>query len=161
MRSGKNSLVAVTLIVLCLVLLFASCSRWRKGGTPGPASKDVQSASLEGQKWYLAELNGKEVKMPGGTGQPFIVLNAAKKEAGGFNGCNSFSGRYELKGSLLVFRSMGSTKMACQGPEGQIEMGFMETLRLTRTFEIAGGSLTLSDERKPLARFTMEGKGQK
>jgi len=158
MRSRKELLVTAILIVLCLAVLFTSCSRSRQGRPQGPAN-DV--ARLEGQKWYLAELNGKTVKMPKDTGRPFIVLDAAKKQAGGSNGCNNFFGGYELKGSLLVFRNMGSTKMACQGPEGQIETGFMEALRLTRTWDIAGNALTLSDERKPLARFTREGKGQK
>lgn len=158
MRSRKASLAALVIFILCLGLVFTSCSRWRKGSSTGPASV---SPRLEGQKWYLSELKDKTVEMPAGISRPFVVLNAAKKEAGGFNGCNSFSGAYVLKGSLLVFRGMGSTKMACHGPEGRIEMEFMDALNKTRTFGIAGSVLTLSSEKEPLARFTVEDKKRK
>lgn len=164
MRSRKASLAAVIVIVLCLGLIFTSCSRWRKGAKPAPAGEStVSAARLEGQKWYLVELDGKAVEMPKNASRPFIVLNASKKEASGLNGCNNFSGGYVLKGSLLVFRGMTSTKMACHGPEGLsfIEIGFMDMLQKTRTYGIAGNTLTFSDERQPLARFTVEEKGRK
>ncbi len=158
MRSRKASLAAVIVFILCLGLVFTSCSRWRKGSSPAPAGV---SPSLEGQKWYLSELKDKKVVMPTGVNRPFVILNASKKEASGFNGCNSFSGGYVLKGSLLVFRGMGSTKMACHGPEGRIEMELMDVFNKTRTFGIAGSVLTLSSEREPLARFTVEEKRRK
>lgn len=145
-------------LLFFLVFILASCAATGPGRTPRGAPAGV---ALEGQKWYLTELAGRAVEVPPGSHRPFLVLNADKKSVGGNNGCNIFFGDYKLSGRQISFSGMGSTKMACYGPEGRTEMGFMEALRKAGSWEIRDGALFLGNGSRSLARFVREETGRK
>jgi heat shock protein HslJ len=113
---------------------------------------------IEGPEWQLVEVSGATVSPLAGERQPFIRLDATKKQAAGFSGCNNFLGSYELDGPSLNFGPVGSTRMFCEGASGEVEMRFMEALEQTRTWKLRKGVLLLLKDDKVLALFTLKRK---
>lgn len=119
-------------IVLCCLAVAAlfSCK---------PAEKP---APLEGTKWVLENMNGREIKLKEPTSEVFMTLQDG--QTNGKAGCNRFFGGYTLPGdNQLDFGAMGATKMAC--PDMDIEMFFFTMLDSTRTYAIEGSKLSLKD----------------
>jgi heat shock protein HslJ len=59
-----------------------------------------------------------------------LVLSTDKgqRHASGFSGCNRYMGSYGLKDGKLSFGTLGSTRMACATPGGQIEGPYLNAL---------------------------------
>ena len=65
----------------------------------------------------------------------------------GNDGCNSFSGSYQLDGSKLTFGPLAGTKKACGGPAGEVSDKVTAGLARVRAYELAGETLRLKDAR--------------
>jgi len=119
----------VPLLLLGLSLV-ASCSR------------DAGANPLAGTHWTLAELGGMEA-VPEAT----VTLSfAADRTLSGFNGCNNFSGSYDIAGTALRFPSeFAATLMACPEPAMAQADAFMQALKRTATFEVGDAKLRLLD----------------
>jgi heat shock protein HslJ len=63
----------------------------------------------------------------------------------GNDGCNAFSGSYELHGSKLTFGAMAGTQMACNGAPGDVSRKVTAALPRVRSYELAAGTLRLKD----------------
>ena len=73
---------------------------------------------------------------------------------GGFAGCNSITGEYELEeGNRIRFKNMGITMMMC--PDLDLnESEYMEVFELTDNYTIHNDTLSLNVARRaPLAVF--------
>ena len=147
--------VAVLGLAVLSVFLLISCIKRE------PAASGAVLIGIEGPKWPLVEVSGEPVSPKPGERWPFIIFDAANKRASGFGGCNNFFGSYELDGSSLKFGPVGSTRIFCEGPVGEVEMRFMESLGQTGRWEIRGSTLLHLDGTKVLARFTKVHEGQK
>jgi heat shock protein HslJ len=118
------------------------------------------SGGPEDVEWLLVEVGGAPVSPLPGTRQPFILLDKAQKKASGFAGCNTFFVGYTLDGASLKFGPVGSTRMACPGPEAGLEAEFFKALDKVRGWKIKEGELLLQDGSEVLARFSQKrGKG--
>ncbi|MEW5929068.1 MAG: META domain-containing protein [Gemmatimonadota bacterium] len=138
-------IVRPLLAVLALVAL-AACNS--AGGAaaegPGPA------ASVAGREWRLVELNGRPAGS--GAGGRAATLRLDGERAGGFAGCNTFGGGYQMGESSLTFATLAATRMACeQGME--LEREYLATLEATRSWRMTPQGLELLGERGVLARF--------
>jgi heat shock protein HslJ len=60
--------------------------------------------------------------------------------------CNSWGGDIAITGSTVVVGSLYSTKMACDKPDGimDVEMRFLDDLSLVTSIELVDGTLHLS-----------------
>ena len=107
-------------------------------------------SNLTGVRWQLIEINGQPVSKK----DIYIQFNADVNTVNGFDGCNLFSGGYELKdGNRLSFQKMIATMRACpdMGTEGQ----FRELLQKVNNYAIKDNVLSLHQAKMaPLLKFT-------
>lgn len=136
----------------------------------GPSSKNIPALAQTGSSapvstisnrdqsvtethWNLVELEGSAVSAKTPESQPYIYLQAEGDKLSGSGGCNRLFGSYDLSGSSLQFHSVASTRMACPGMSMDDESGLLEALKLTTSFRIVDGVLTLRVDDRVLARF--------
>jgi len=108
---------------------------------------------LEGTDWKVTELGGAPVAAAPGARQASLVLTAEGRKVAGSTGCNRMAGTYELEKDALRFKPMALTMMACLEPLMKQEQAFVEALKATSSYRIAGETLELRDGEKVLARF--------
>lgn len=114
--------------------------------------KNFCDSSLEDTKWVLVELKGQPI---GPSSAPYVIFDSEKAMVSGKDGCNNFSGAYELKeGWRIDIREdkAMSTTMACDNME--IAILFIKVLGMSDNYAVKDGVLSLSKARMaPLAKF--------
>ncbi|MFJ9767935.1 META domain-containing protein [Streptomyces erythrochromogenes] len=118
--------------------------------TPAPATPD---ASLTAVEWTVQSLiSGTTVSsLPAGaTGSARFTVDADLSVSGTL-GCNRFSAQVTRDGDRLTFGPLTTTRMACDGPAGEVEA------KLTDLF--ASGPLTSRIEGRRLTLTAADGKG--
>lgn len=119
---------------------------------PRETCGSMTPVALENVYWALLELNGKPIVTSYATA-PFLELNAAKRSAYGFGGCNRFFGSYEIgKNQMLTFGAIGATRMACPDNANQ-EQELFTVLGKTTRYDIEGSKLMLYAGDDVVARF--------
>ncbi|HLO58941.1 MAG TPA: META domain-containing protein [Bacteroidales bacterium] len=93
--------------------------------------------------WIPVELNGKKMIIDT-TAQrmPHLIFKILTNSVTGNGGCNSFSGRYELKANSIRISRLISTKMACE--RIQFESIFMMALGDCDNFKVRNDTLLLN-----------------
>ena len=157
-----NKLIRLSLCgALALALTLSGCKKGKDSQTANGANPEpnpsgvmtVEGMTLENVYWALLELNGKPIVVTSDAKAPYLELNAAKKSAYGFGGCNRFFGSYDVgKHQALTFGAIGATRMAC--PESMNEEQELFTvLGQTTRYEIHGSKLLLYAGQNVVARF--------
>ena len=117
------------------VLLISACA---PPVLDSPARGD---ADLANTNWTLATLNGSQ-PVPDTT----ITINFDNEgRVSGSDGCNNYSGTYEVDGSTIAFGQMASTMMACPDSSMEQANAYLGALSETATFAVKKDELTLSD----------------
>ena len=109
----------------------------------------VSPRSLGGAPWLLEDLAGRGVIDNARTTLQFM----ADGKVGGSGGCNHYSGKVTLKGTLITFTPMASTMMACAHALMDQETRFFDALTKAETvsFDKTGALLIgVKGEAKPL-----------
>lgn len=97
--------------------------------------------TLQGTRWELVELPGKDFPVDPEAKRPYLVFEKGAK-VGGFAGCNQFGGKCAEKGDQqLKISQLVATKMAC--PELGLENAFMTSLEQVDRYKILGATLYL------------------
>ena len=106
------------------------------------------ATGLTDQHWLLESLGG-EPAPPGMEGKPvYLEFDAKEQRAGGFSGCNRYSGSYSLEGGTagpggsLAFGMMMGTLMACESI-GDLEQRYLGMLGSVTGYRLAGDRLDL------------------
>ncbi len=121
--------------------------------SPRETCGSMTPVALENVSWALLELNGKPIVVTSDARTPYLELNAAKKSAYGFGGCNRFFGSYEVgKDQALTFGAIGATRMACRDGMNQ-EQELFTVLGRTTQYRIDGSKLLLYAADDVVARF--------
>jgi len=117
---------------------------------PGPGLTD--------QHWLLESLGG-EPAPPGTDGKPvYLEFDTAAQHAGGFSGCNRYSGSYSLEGKAagpgapLSFGMMMGTLMACESI-GDLEQRYLGMLGSVTGYRLEGDRLDLLAGSEVVASF--------
>jgi heat shock protein HslJ len=110
----------------------------------------------EGVEWQLRETGGEPVGILPGERQPYILLDASRKRAKGYTGCNGFFGSYELAGTTLRFGPVGATRRICPEIDPTLETKFLDALARTREWKIHDSELLFLDNDRVLARFARQ-----
>jgi heat shock protein HslJ len=111
-------------LVLMSALFAAACAS-------APAA-----SSLAGTHWTLA---GSAAERP-------PTLDFTDTGAAGFAGCNQWFATLRQEAGALRFESIGSTRMACEGPRMEVERSFLAALERARNARRDGDTLVLLDE---------------
>lgn len=118
----------------------------------GGCKSNKESVKLDGFKWVLKTLNGKEVTLSSPDTEIFLYFDVAEKRVNGRVACNRFFGNYKMDGENLKFSPLGATKMACPN-DSEWEMEFFSMLDATENFKWKGGMLIFGTKEKTLATF--------
>ena len=120
-----------------------------------PVTRPTVTA-LAGTQWTLVAFGAPGAETPVVPGTTITADFAADGKLSGSAGCNRYNGGYTLTGSKLAISALGSTKMACQQPDGTMlqETAFLGALQSATQLSIQGSTLTLMDASgKPVLRF--------
>src|SRR5687768_2016981 len=90
--------------------------------------------------WQLTRQTGASGS--GTVSMPYLVFDAAGRVTG-FTGCNRLLAFYQVSGSSLVIRDLGTTRMACKGESGRDERAFLAMLSAVTSWTRDEDSLTL------------------
>lgn len=104
---------------------------------------DSGELTLEGPVWqFNGFISGDVVESPvAGTDAAIEFVNG---EITGTTGCNRFFGSYTVDGDRITFGPLGSTKMACPGPQMDQEMRLLEAFATAQSFTIHSDSLKIA-----------------
>lgn len=97
---------------------------------------------LVGTQWVL-DVSGLGVSGAGSVSS-WIEFERGGQVSGN-DGCNAFSGSYEVNGSRLTFGPLAGTLAACAGAAGEVSDKVTAALGRVRAFELAAGTLRLKD----------------
>ena len=125
----------VTIIVVgAIALIVAACSG-ASGGTGG---------TIEGTTWKLTsyDVAGTSTPVPADV---FVDARFAAGQVAGSSGCNVYSGSATVSGSTLKVGPLVGTKMACQGPSGDVETAYLALLGKATSFTATADALTIYD----------------
>lgn len=133
----------IAALVCAAALLLGACGSGDSAGAP--------PATLPGTQWDL------DVGALGGAGSEDIASDlrfGADGRVSGSDGCNTFTGGYEVDGSSLRFGPLASTRKACVGAAQQVADRVSAALADVRSFSAGADTLVLKDDGgTPLLRY--------
>lgn len=111
--------------------------------------------SLEGKKWVLTKIMGKEVPVKNEAQQAFILFDHTTTSVNGNNGCNVFTGGYTLKGGgQIQINGIAASLRACADME--VSDAFNQVLNTMDNYTVSNGVLSLNKAKMaPLATFKL------
>lgn len=121
---------------LCAVIV-SGC-----GGEDSTPSAPAGETELVGTQWVL-DVSALDVADPGSVSS--WIAFARRGRVSGNDGCNSFTGSYEVDGSKLTFGPLAGTKMACGGSVDEVAREVNATLARVRGYELAASALNMKD----------------
>ena len=137
MRSALSLLRGPALggLALCVVIV-SGC-----GAEDSTPSASAGGTELVGTQWVL-DASALGVS---GAGSVNSWIAFARGSVNGNDGCNAFSGSYEVDGSKLTFGPLAGTKKACSGAAEQVSRKVTTALARVRAYEIGAGTLRMKD----------------
>jgi len=127
--------------------------QWPGTGT-GCDALQVREALASGE-WRLADLDGSPLAGIPGEG-PTLAWDPLESRVAGSSGCNRYSGRGFLRGTLLVVQEVAVTRRFCQGAM-ELEARVLELIGAGGALHLEGGDLLLTRGPEVVARFTRSG----
>jgi heat shock protein HslJ len=126
-----------------LVLLLAGAALAGCGGD----DDDADAPPLEGTEWTLVSgVDAPEDAVP--------TLTLEEDLAGGFSGCNTYRGPYELDGDSITLGPLAGTLMGCPEPQATTEASYLAALEGVDAWSIEDGELVLSTGGDEVLRFS-------
>lgn len=123
------------------------------GRTTTGAAGGAPTSAIVGPTWTLAQLGAVVL-----TNSTATVVFGADGRVNGSTGCNSFFGTYTLAPTgALALSQVGSTRMACAGPEMAVEARVLDALNRADRAVVQGGRLVLMAGTESLAAFETAG----
>jgi len=125
----------------------------------GMASGQGASPPLTGTTWTLTGLTdggGGRLVTPG-VGEMRPTLRLADQAASGTTGCNVYRATYALRGDVLRFARLATTRRACAGGPGALEARFVNLLGQVTGYGLSGPTLTLFAGKDSRLVFTADG----
>jgi len=106
---------------------------------------------LDGKKWKLIQLQGKDVAKY----NAFLTFDIKEKRVSGNSSCNNFFGPVTFKGNTISFGAIGATMKACVGDT--IEQDVFKLFdNKGLTYDIAEQTFNLYQKDKLIAIFGLE-----
>ena len=106
--------------------------------------------TLDQTDWTLTSVLGRPVADGSGAS---ILFDREQGRVSGSTGCNSFTGAYDVVGTLLSLDGVGMTRMACPPELSQLETDVLEAFRRAGSYRILGNELQLVGDAGPVAVY--------
>ncbi len=104
-----------------------------------------EPASPEGNWRVVSLLHGDAVTtLPEGV-EITAEFTAEDESLSGSAGCNTYGGRYEAGAGRIAIRELTVTEMACEGPDGvmELEQAYLEAIPRAAEYRLDGDQMTL------------------
>lgn len=111
--------------------------------------------SLTGTRWKLIEVVWTGVGKDADLAQAELVFSADGR-LGGSTGCNRLNTGYSLEGRQLKIGPLMTTRRACPGSQGELEIAVSKALEKVDGYEISDGILHLWHQGVPVLRYAEE-----
>jgi len=122
-----------------------------QGAGIGCGALQLREALASGE-WRLILLDGSPI--PGSPGEtPTLGWDPLESRVAGNSGCNRYTGRGFLRGTLLVVQQVAVTRRFCQGAM-ELEARVLELIGEGGVLHLDGGELVLSQGPLEVARFS-------
>ncbi|MFE5541641.1 META domain-containing protein [Streptomyces sp. NPDC056492] len=111
------------------------------------AEPPAPDAPLTATAWTVTSLvSGQSAEsLPAGAAGKAVFTIAPDGSASGSLGCNRFSAKASVEGPKVSFGPLTSTRMACEGPVGELERKLTGLFAASPlTWSVKGGNLTLT-----------------
>lgn len=149
------------LVFSALVLALGSCNQKATEAAGSTATTPEANtavaapdpAQLNGT-WTVASLNGTPLTADSAPRPAQLIFDAAAGRVSGSTSCNRLMGTYTATSSTIRFGQVGSTRMACLGPNVEQQMLTMLNTQDLSYELTTGGQLTLSSGGAPVAVLT-------
>lgn len=118
--------------------------------------KNHSDPELENKTWVLTELMGQKINTDNGQREITITFSSAEGKVSGSNGCNRFSGSYELKDHQRYSSGpFATTRMACEHMHTASK--FMQVIEKGDNYTIVEGVLNINKARMAtMAKFRIK-----
>src|SRR5206468_9742879 len=121
------------------ILLGATLASLFGLGHPQPPT--AGSSSLEGTYWKAIELAGTPTPVQDANREAHLLFQPAGRVSGA-DGCNRFTGTFQLSGRSITFGQMAGSQITCVGTGG-IDRAFRDALKSAARLALVGGRLEL------------------
>ena len=139
----KKIVITIMLLIITVIGLTTCCT---------PDSK------FEDTKWFLNSYGDQDnLEALIEDTEITSTFDSVRGEVSGSSGCNTYSARYEVKGSKLSISEIAVTEMACISPEGLMEQErrFLSLLADAQSFRVDDTTLTVFCSGERQLYFTM------
>ncbi len=106
--------------------------------------------------WVLTRLNNKKVTYDNNSEKITLIITRENEYASGSAGCNTYVSQVVIKRSHIMFRSIGSTRMACPDANMQKEKTYLNNLNEIDSYKIIDEDLYLYRNNRPILVYTKE-----
>ncbi len=113
---------------------------------------DKPAAALTNTYWKLVAIDGEPFEHTTDEREPHLRFLNDDDTVSGFTGCNSFTGRFEVRNARLEFGLIAVTQRPCMD-ESDLEYSYLSSLRSANRFVIEGDMLRLYRGASPLLEF--------
>lgn len=104
------------------------------------------NVTLENTPWRLVKTSDAAISALLDNVTATLTFDSELGRAFGSGGCNNFFAPYTVAGGQLSFGPAGSTMMACQEPQMQVEQAYLRTLEEVTRYSLEGELLVLLDD---------------
>ncbi len=108
------------------------------------------------QVWVLYRMNNKKVNYKENDEKITLVITRENEYAGGSSGCNRYFAQAVIKRNHLLFRSMGSTRMACPEDKEELERTYLTAIDYVDSYKIIDEDLYLYKNDRAILVFRKE-----
>lgn len=106
--------------------------------------------------WVLNRLNNRKITYKDGEERITLIITRENEYASGSSGCNTYVSQVVIKRNHIMFRSIGSTRMACPDDNIANERLFLNNLNDIDSFAIIDEDLYLYKNDRAILIFTKE-----
>jgi len=124
---------------IILAIFLNSCSTSQETVNSNHKNNLKDDTALSG-KYLITALGNEKPDL-----DLYIVFDSVPGKVSGFSGCNSFFGRYVLKGNQLSFSGFASTNMLCRERMNLVESKMMKLLSEVNNYQLDGNLIELNN----------------
>src|SRR6185295_4281559 len=124
--------------LVAVALLVTACS----SAAAGDPTADGNGGELGATTWVLQSYlaGGALTIVPDDL---FVDAEVKSSRVTGFSACNTYDALYRTGGRLLLISQTVVTRLACEGPPGELEAAYLALLEQSRFYSVRGSTLTI------------------
>ena len=116
----------------------------------------AQQEEIYDRVWVLTRLNNKKISYSDPEQRITLVITRENEYASGSSGCNTYVSQVVIKRNHILFRSIGSTRMACPDDNTANERIYLNNLNDVDSFKIIDEDLYLYKNDRPVLVYCKE-----